>query len=135
MIRGFFVGESPFVRVRVRVLGLSTRDAAVDMLVDTGSHVTVLQYSVLESLEVGPEVVHALSRDRSRGFGGQSDLAVLHARLAFDNDDGIFRLRATAALAPDPNGDLPNVLGMDFMAPFRLTVSRNENLVELRPMF
>lgn len=134
MIRGFFVGESPFVRVRVSLPQLSMRDAETDLLIDTGSHVTVFQRNVLESLDVAADAVVALPPSSSRGFGGAAELVAARARLAFIGDERIFSLRA--ALSTKPNeGDLPSVLGMDFISAFRLTVSMTENLVELQPTF
>jgi len=105
------------------------------MLVDTGSHVTVFQNTLLESLGVAPEAIMGLRRETSRGFGGGRPLAVARARLAFDDHEDVFALRAMLAIERESQGDLPSVLGTDFIAAFRLTVSKTENLVELRPMF
>lgn len=105
-----------------------------DLLIDTGSHVTVIQYRVVEALDATLRIrEHRM--EESRGFGGRTTVAVVPIELEFGTGGGVFRFGARVAVEPNPLGDLPSALGMDFISSFRLTVSRNENIVELRPTF
>lgn len=135
MIRGFFRGESPFVAARLGFPSVGVATGDIELLIDTGSHITVIEAAEIAALG------YDLQRDfqgrpseRSITAGGPVIHSRVRASMAFRHDDGStleFRPFVRLSAAPEQEIRLPSVLGMDILSSFRLTVSMPESIVTL----
>ena len=136
MIKGFFVNESPILRLTIAVPRRTASVAHCDALIDTGSTLTVLRRSVLGDLGLDPDRDLAdRPRDQGTGVGGTEEYVRVRARLSFPDDADSaatpldFFVRV--ALADDQPRGLPSLVGMDLLSGYRVVVSAPEGLVSL----
>lgn len=136
MIRGFIRDEQPFVSAVIS-LPRAAEAVPVDLLVDTGSHLTVLNRSVFDALGVDPVAqLPAARRVRAVGIGGSEEYLRVRVIISFVAADP--RLRAYpiwVAVPLRPDAGHRSILGMDAIVDFRLTVSVREDRVGLEPVF
>lgn len=136
MIRGFIRDEQPFVGA---VISLPRASAAVpvDLLVDTGSHLTVLNRAVFDALGVDPVAqLPAARRVTAAGIGGSEDYLRVRVIINFVTADPTLRPYPIWVAVPVVRDAMhTSILGMDVIVDFRLTVSVREDHVELEPLF
>lgn len=136
MIRGFIRDEQPFVGA---VISLPRASAAVpvDLLVDTGSHLTVLNRAVFDALGVDPVAqLPAARRVRAVGIGGPEDYLRIRITMSFVTADPPLRPYPIWVAVPVAReARYASILGMDVIVDFRLIVSVREDRVELEPLF
>jgi hypothetical protein len=136
LIRGFIRDEQPFVGA---VIALPRASAAVpvDLLVDTGSHLTVLSRAVFEALGVDPVAQFPMARRvRAAGIGGSEDYLRVRVIISFATADPALRPYPIWVAVPVVRDAMhTSILGMDAIVDFRLTVSVREDRVELEPLF
>lgn len=95
---------------------------------------SVLQHEVALALGL-TEQLSTQRMEASRGFAGELSFAVVRSELRFEGGDEVYRPQLRVAVAPSRSGALPSVLGMDFKASFRLTVSPRDDLLILERRF
>ncbi len=132
MIQGFFDPHStrpvPKVRVSLFLPGISTDDAHVDFLLDTGASTTCLHPR--DARAVGISAARLLLPDRwprqrsAAGIGGSSLYYLVPAHYAFEHDNGQWEIHEgeilVAQLQP-ANERLPSLLGWNILQRFRIT--------------
>jgi hypothetical protein len=136
LIRGYFSGDSPFVDANISLPRWRRDMRGVAFLLDTGSHISVLQGDVIAALGIEPsEEFDERHHERSVSIGGTSRFGRTHCFLEFPGHDGP-PMRVTVRIPTGrTHAALPPMLGVDFITNFRLTVSRRENHVLLDPRF
>ena len=137
MIRGLLRDELPFIRAVVSLPARASAAAAVDLLVDTGSHLSVLAASVLEQLGLDPVTdLPTARRVRVVGAAGSGEYVRVRVLLSFPDADPARRPYPAWVAVPAVRSDpVPSIFGMESLADFRLVVSPAEKRVELEPLF
>ncbi len=109
----------------------------MELLVDTGSHLTILPRSIFDALGADSAPLLTSSRRvRGVGIGGSQDYARVRAAIAFSHANPPLRpFPIWVAVPVQPDHRLGPVLGMDLLADFRLVVAIREGQVELDPLF
>jgi hypothetical protein len=114
-------------------------EAATELLVDTGSQMTILRRDVIERLGVDLDRDFVdRPRDQALGLGGRITVVRLRIRLQFPDNDAEaqpYTLFVRASLSRDLDPNLPSLLGMDVLGSFRLVVSPRDGEVSLEPRF
>jgi hypothetical protein len=135
LIRGYVKDKSPFVAARVSVPRLTKRTIEVEFLVDTGSAITVINRSSFDALGIRVEEMPSGVEEQFVAASGAVSYRRVRTDVAFIEDDEghpPFRFFTRVPVFPAPAFDEPPcVLGMDFLADFRLTVSVREGRVEI----
>jgi hypothetical protein len=130
----------PYVRVGLLLPGITTSEAYVSFLVDTGAMVTCLA-PVTAVSPVGMPIDwfvrphHVLAREPVSGIGGETYQFIVRAQYVFAHEDGerqeIGGLLRIADLLPSPP-TFPPLLGWDLLENFELTMNSRTGDVTLR---
>lgn len=116
---------------------LAGAESETELLLDTGSQLTIIRRTVIERLGLDlDQDVADRPRELGLGVGGELRLVRLRVQLAFPESDSpsrAYTVFARASLERDRGAGLPSLLGMDVLSSFKLTVSERESLVQLEP--
>jgi len=135
LIRGFITDTRPFVRVLISV-PRSTVAVPVDMLLDTGSHLSVVSRDVLDGLGVDLSRLSTARRIRAVGIGGSQDYYRLRLMMSFptsSTEPHPLPVWVSVPISTDLRAD--SIIGMEALVNFRLTIAASEDRVELEPLF
>lgn len=115
-------------------------EVATELLLDTGSQMTILRREVIEQLGVDLDRDFVdRPRDQAVGLGGGILVVRLRIRLQFPDNDvesqEPYTLFVRVSLDRDLDPNLPSLLGMDVLGSFRLIVSPRDGEVSLEPRF
>lgn len=138
MIRGFFVGESPYLRAVVTIPRLNAPSVRVDFVLDTGAAVSIIHRQDANAMGWRSDPTLARRTDRYMGVGGGVEYEREDVVVSVTNADGshgLYRFVFRVGASEEARMELPSVLGMDFISNFRLTVSYRESRVALEPLF
>jgi hypothetical protein len=105
------------------------------MLVDTGSHLSVVSREVFDSPGVDLSRLSAARRVRAVGIGGSQEYLRVRLTISFPTSTPERRPMPIWVSVPVASGSAESILGMESLAAFRLTVSAGEDRVELEPLF
>lgn len=106
------------------------------MLLDTGSHLSVVGREVFDDLGVDLSELSTARRVRAVGIGGSQDYIRLRLTIRFptaEPEPRALPIWVSVPLVAGVRAD--SIIGMEALVNFRLTVAASEGRVELEPLF
>ena len=128
MIRGYFAGLSPYVRLYVSIPAFATGYQRAVFLLDTGATATVLHpSSAIYDLGIPEHELDARKWEEVEpiaGIGGLTPCLRARATYVFEHEDGeydAFEDSILVAATTPSNAEAPSLLGANVLRHFRLT--------------